>query len=117
MFVVLHPHEPSLLSGYDDQHLQGLLLSPFLCLVLAFAYQVYPVPELEGLGSAPSLMFVGAPPPLERTEVFVPFLAQGAVHTCTAFPPVMSTHRLIALHRRRPVAAPLALQLWYLAGF
>ena len=64
MFVVLHPHELSVLSGYDDGHLQELLLSPFLCLILASAHRVWPLPESESecLGSAPSVLCVEAPP-------------------------------------------------------
>ena len=62
MFVVLHPHESFVLPGYDNRHLQEILFSAFLCLVLAFAHRVWPLPELEGLGSAPSLISVGAPP-------------------------------------------------------
>ena len=39
-----------MLSGYDG-HLQELLLSPFLCLILASANRVWPLSELECLGS------------------------------------------------------------------
>ena len=51
-FVVLHPHAPF----FTHTHELSLL-----CVVLAFACQVWPLPEWEVLGSAPSVLPVTAP--------------------------------------------------------